>query len=107
MRDKSKTLKAFLLQKLYRHPQVLQTTDQARQVVRDLFDAYVTAPQEMPESHQRRAGFTHLQTDVMSTDTQTVMARAVADYIAGMTDRFAAREHQRLTGLQLLSQGNL
>jgi dGTPase len=107
MRDKSKALKAFLLQKLYRHPQVLHTTGQARQVVRDLFDAYVNAPQEMPESHQRRAGFPNLQTDVMSTDTKTVTVRAVADYIAGMTDRFAAREHQRLTGLQLLSQGNL
>ena len=106
MRDKSKTLKAFLLQKLYRHPQVIQTTDQARQVVRDLFEAYVNAPQEMPESHQRRAGFPHWQTDRLSTDTKIVAARAVADYIAGMTDRFAAREHQRLTGLQLLSQGN-
>jgi dGTPase len=107
MRIKSRELKAFLLQQLYRHPQVLQTTGQAKMVVRDLFEVYVNSPQEMPESHQRRASLQPGHVDVWAMDAKTVRARAVADYIAGMTDRFAAREHQRLTGLQLLSQGDL
>ena len=82
MKAQSTALKTFLLHQLYRHPQVLQTTEWAKQVVRELFEAYVAQPQAMPESHAQR-------TDV---------PRAVADYIAGMTDRFASREHARLTG---------
>ena len=86
MREQSRELKRFLFANLYRHPQVMQTTDQARHVVRDLFAAYVSSPREMPADFAARA------------DT----SRAVADYIAGMTDRFAAREHARLTGQQVL-----
>ena len=97
MRAQSLALKAFLLDKLYRHPQVLHTTGHAKQVVTDLFDAYFSAPHEMPERYQRRAE------QAGNTDPAEVTARAVADYIAGMTDRFALREHERLTGLRLLA----
>jgi dGTPase len=86
MVEKSSHLKQFLLRNLYRHPQVMQTTQQARQVVRELFAAYFAAPQEM---RTRFAG-------------RQDRARAVADYVAGMTDRFAVREHERLTGRRLL-----
>ena len=75
-------LKRFLFASLYRHPQVVHTTSQARQVVADLFEAYRSAPHEMPADfadHPDRP-------------------RAIADYIAGMTDRFALREYHRLTG---------
>ena len=75
-------LQRFLYAALYRHPQVMRTTDAARTVVRALFDAYLAAPQEMPAEHAARPD----------------RHRAVADYVAGMTDRFAAREHRRLTG---------
>jgi dGTPase len=54
-------------------------------MVAELFAAYTAAPQEMP-------------TDFAAAADQP---RAVADYIAGMTDRFAQREHHRLTGLRL------
>jgi hypothetical protein len=60
----------------------MRTTDVARQVVRELFAAYVDAPHEMPAEHA----------------AQPDRHRAVADYVAGMTDRFAVREHRRLTG---------
>jgi dGTPase len=86
MRAQSSQLKHFLLRNLYRHPQVVAMTDQARQVVRELFAAYATAPDEMPPAFTSRAD----------------RERAIADYIAGMTDRFAAREHERLTGRRLL-----
>jgi len=96
MRERSKTLKAFLFRHLYRHPKVTRSNDQARQVVRELFDMYIKRPNEMPTRFQPRA----------SSQGQSVpatAARVVADYIAGMTDRFAMREHERLTGQRLLT----
>ncbi|TXT41633.1 MAG: dGTPase [Comamonadaceae bacterium] len=101
MRAQSKQLKAFLLQQLYRHPQVMHTTGQARQVVRELFASYLASPQEMPERYKLR----HLKAAPL--DPANALARTVADYIAGMTDRFALREHQRLTGQTLLKEVHL
>ena len=86
MRAKSAALKQFLLHQLYRHPQVMGKTGQASVIVRELFAAYVDEPGQMPPDFEARRD----------------SARAVADYIAGMTDRFAAREHERLTGRRLL-----
>ena len=60
-------------------------TDLARQVVVDLFQAYQFDPKQMRAEFAQR------------TDT----LRAIADYIAGMTDRYAQREHERLTGQRL------
>ncbi len=87
MRAQSAILKSFLMQNLYRHPQVVAVTGQAREVVRDLFAAYLDEPAQMPADFAARAD----------------RARAVADYIAGMTDRFAVREHERITGRRLLA----
>ena len=78
-------LKRLLFAALYRHPQVMRTTELARQVVCELFAAYLAAPHEMPPEHAAQAD----------------RHRAVADYVAGMTDRFAMREHRRLTGRDL------
>jgi dGTPase len=83
MRLQSGELNRFLLANLYRHPQVMETTERAKSIVTELFAAYCNDP-------------TQFQFD---EKTATVsLHRAVADYIAGMTDRFAAREHERLTG---------
>jgi len=98
MREKSKALKSFLLKKLYRHPQVMQTNGHAQQVVRDLFDRYLAQPDNMPDSHHRRLVAARVNEPV----PERALPRIVADYIAGMTDRFALREHERLTGLRLL-----
>ncbi|QTN27671.1 deoxyguanosinetriphosphate triphosphohydrolase [Rhodoferax sp. AJA081-3] len=89
MRKNATQLKQFLFRNLYRHPQVMQTTDLAKQIVRDLFDAYTTAPAEIP-------GNVDTQQEALP------LARVIADYVAGMTDRFASREHHRLTGKRLL-----
>ena len=97
MRDKSQVLKRFLLSQLYRHPQVMQTTGQAQQVVRELFAVYLAQPQEMGEGFLARSAAVP-----PAWDAATARARVVADYIAGMTDRFAGREHARLTGLKRL-----
>jgi len=98
MRTKSQTLKQFLLHQLYRHPQVMHTTGQAKQVVRELFAAYLATPGEMQGRFLARSDAARGTLDAMR-----MAARVVADYIAGMTDRFAAREHERLTGQRLLS----
>ena len=89
----SASLKRFLLQNLYRHPQVVQTTQAAQQVVRDLFEAYMGDPAQMPQAHIDR--FDGID---MPQAAGAKPERVVADYIAGMTDRFAAKEHERLKG---------
>ncbi|MDT7929659.1 deoxyguanosinetriphosphate triphosphohydrolase [Tepidimonas sp.] len=88
MREASAVLKRFLLTHLYRHPQVLETTGRARRIVADLYQAYCADPSLLPTG-ARRAGLS--------------LRRQVADYIAGMTDRFAIREHERLTGERLFT----
>ena len=89
MAAESAQLKHFLSRNLYRHAQVQQTTDRAREVVKHLFERYLAQPADLPESAPRLPALEpgHPQ-----------RARAVADYIAGMTDRFALREHERLGG---------
>jgi dGTPase len=81
----SAQLKRFLHQSLYRHPKVVETTGRARQVVVDLYAAYSADLASLPQAVARHSR----------------PHRAIADYIAGMTDRFALREHQRLTGQTL------
>jgi dGTPase len=76
-------IKAFLVTRMYRHPDVKRVREQADAVVRRLFQAYMADPSAMPPEWAAKA------------DGQTP-ARAVADYIAGMTDRFAVAEHVRL-----------
>ena len=97
MRALSVALKQFLFRNLYRHPQVMHTNGLAKQIVRDLFDAYMAAPQELSENF---AGGSDAV--LAALNGSAPHARVVADYIAGMTDRFASREHARLTGLRLL-----
>jgi len=82
MREASSTLKKFLFKELYRHDKVNETTAQAKHVLSELFAAYVAQPEEMQAAFAQRED----------------RHRAIADYIAGMTDRFAVREHERLTG---------
>ena len=91
MKQQSQVLKAFLLSELYRHPQVMAMTGQAQQVVRGLFAVYMAAPHEMGSGVLARFA-------ADGSDTDPARARSVADYIAGMTDRFAGREYERLTG---------
>ena len=94
MREQSRDLKRFLFANLYRHPQVHQTRIMATRIVRELFAAYLAQP------HEISAGFgVGLDGAAESNDTPE---RMVADYIAGMTDRFAVHEHERLTGERLL-----
>jgi dGTPase len=99
MRQQSQALKTFLLQKLYRHPQVMQMTGNAKRVVAELFKIFVASPQEMQPGFAAQA----IAVNDGAVHPASHVQRIVADYIAGMTDRFAAREHERLTGKSLLA----
>jgi dGTPase len=83
-------LKRYLRDHLYRHYRVLRMTNKARKVVRDLFEVMLEDVDLMPTEHQAAAR------RLEAEGGRAGRARAVADYIAGMTDRFAILEHRRL-----------
>jgi dGTPase len=80
-----RTLKQFLLERLYHHPRVLEMAAPAERVISDLFDLFRKRTALLPEQVCAR----------FDLDGE---ARAIADYVAGMTDRFALNEHARLLG---------
>lgn len=86
MTVKLSALRRHLFANMYRHPRVNQMMDEAHHVMRDLFDAYQNDPETLPRD---------VQTGMIGADSAQ-RARRVCDYIAGMTDRFAIREHHRL-----------
>jgi dGTPase len=75
-------LKRFLRDNLYRHYQVARMTAKARRIVSELFQAFLSDQHLLPPQYQ--------------TGADSDRPRMVADYIAGMTDRYAMREHRRL-----------
>ncbi len=86
-----KAIKGFLMPRMYRHPRVMRIRDEASAVIDALFPAFLARPSGMPQSWAEA---------IMAVDPSSPAARAriVSDYIAGMTDRFALQEHQRLFG---------
>jgi dGTPase len=89
-REEHLELKAFLREHVYRHYKVLRMTSKARRVVQQLFEAFFKDVSLMPTEHRDQA--VHAE----ATHGAAGRARAVADYIAGMTDRYAIVEHRRL-----------
>ncbi len=83
-------LKQFLREHLYRHPKVSKMTGQAQEIVSKLFDVFLDDYQRMPTEYADRANERH------ETEGLAGGARVVADYIAGMTDRFALQAHEDL-----------
>ena len=84
MRQEAQALKRFLRKNLYQHYQVNRMTSKARRIITDLFGIFVSGPQLLPPDYQ------------IDGDDKFEQARKVADYIAGMTDRYAMREYRRL-----------
>jgi dGTPase len=76
-------LKQFLLESMYRHYRVVRMGGKAGRILRDLFAAYVSEPGQLPPQYQE-----HIERDGIE--------RAVCDYLAGMTDRFAVDEYRKL-----------
>ena len=86
MRAETTALKRFLYANLYRHFQVNRMRVKASRIVRELFDGFLQDPVLLPNDYQ-------VEGDPMG------QARKIADYIAGMTDRYAIREHRRIFSL--------
>ncbi|MFT3760838.1 deoxyguanosinetriphosphate triphosphohydrolase [Thauera sp.] len=82
LQPRLRELKLFLRERLYRHYQVLRMTNKARRIIGELFAAFMDDPHILPPQYQ-----------VMAREDKP---RAIADYIAGMTDRYAMKEHRRL-----------
>lgn len=80
LREAQREMKRFLRRHLYQHFQVLRMTSKAQRIVSDLFAAFIGDPRMLPQQYQSEGD----------------QPRRVADYIAGMTDRYAMKEHRRL-----------
>jgi len=81
-------IKAFLKLRMYRHPRVMRVMGEAEQILFDLFARYQQSPGDLPAEWLSRDGGDH--------ETETERIRRIGNFIAGMTDRFAITEHQRL-----------
>ena len=81
-------IKAFLKLRMYRHPRVMRVMGDAEQILFDLFAHYQTRPSDLPAEWLPPVGG--------NRETETERARRIGNFIAGMTDRFAITEHQRL-----------
>jgi len=88
--DEHQELKRFLRSKLYNHPKVREVMDEARGALKELFEAYLRDPTLLPPEHQAVVSRADADGGVPAR------ARVVADYVAGMTDRFAFLERSRV-----------
>ena len=86
IREEQQELKRFLRTQLYRHFQVMRMSSKARRIIRELFQAFLDDARLLPPQYQEKA--------------QQDEPRAIADYIAGMTDRYAIREYRRLFAIE-------
>ena len=84
-----KAIRSFLFTRMYRAPSVMVERARVSAVIADLFPLFMGRPELLPAEWQA---------DVAQAQGDTALARIVADYVAGMTDRFALQEHARLTG---------
>ncbi|MEL6999323.1 MAG: deoxyguanosinetriphosphate triphosphohydrolase [Pseudomonadota bacterium] len=81
-------IKAFLFARMYRHYRVKRIRQKVIRVVRELFEIFLNDPGVLPD---------HWRAEVEAATSETLRARVIADYIAGMTDRYALQEHKVLT----------
>ena len=88
MGEGDRALREFLFANMYRHDKVNQMSDRGRQVIAEIFQLYLHEPQRMPEEWRET---------VLGSDPATI-PRLACDFIAGMTDRYALSEHERLFG---------
>jgi dGTPase len=85
MREHDRALKRFLFERMYRHYRVNRMSSKAKRVVHDLFRLFLAEPECLPSEWR-----------ALVEDREAERARVIADYLAGMTDRFALDEHRRL-----------
>lgn len=82
IREQEDELKRFLMKNLYRHYKVMRMSSKAHLIIKELFAAFLENPRLLPNDYQKK--------------DEDKLVRSIADYIAGMTDRYAIKEHRRL-----------
>jgi len=92
VRQMNGEMKKFLYKKMYRHYRVARMANKAERVLREIFEVYIETPSMLPENQQ----YEMAEAKEKNTLTKDRQARIIADYIAGMTDRYALEEHDRL-----------
>jgi len=90
IKTKNAALKSFLHKNLYQHERVQEMSARAQKVIAELFETFFNQPERLPEKHR------HLAQCMLEKEGDHGLARVVADYIAGMTDRYALSQHQQL-----------
>ena len=85
MREHDRALRRFLFERMYRHYRVNRMSSKAKRVVQDLFRLFLAEPECLPSEWR-----------ALVEGGEAERARVIADYLAGMTDRFALDEHRRL-----------
>ena len=95
MLEQHRELKQLLRRELYRHYRVYRMAMKSQRIVRELFDVFFRSPRSLPHDTQRRIE--------EPGGGEPERARLVADYVAGMTDRFAIAEHGRLFNVDALT----
>ena len=84
-----KAIRSFLFTRMYRAPSVVVMRNEVTEVVNGLFPLFLSRPELLPQEWRH---------DIEAAQGETELARIVADYVSGMTDRFALQEGQRLLG---------
>jgi dGTPase len=95
--EQQRELKSFLLTHLYRHYRVMRMSAKAQRIISDLFQIFMGDSRLLPPQFQQRTGGRAAPSDQQG---QIEQARSVSDYIAGMTDRYAIREHRRIFAVE-------
>jgi dGTPase len=90
-----KAVRSFLFHRMYRAPSVMEVRAKVTRIIDDLFPLFMQQPGLLPDEWRH---------DVEAVRDETELARIVADYVAGMTDRFAIQEHARIFGVHLVEQ---
>ncbi|MCK5091155.1 MAG: deoxyguanosinetriphosphate triphosphohydrolase, partial [Gammaproteobacteria bacterium] len=96
MKEDNQSLKSFLRQNLYRHPQVISMTTKAHTIIQDLFNWFMENPELISSQEIQKENASDLTDSIGTT-------RIIADYIAGMTDRYAIAEHQKISAAETLA----
>lgn len=97
MYENLREIRHFLFTRMYRAPSVMVIREKVTTALKELFPIYVKDPGLLPQRWHR---------EIAAAQDEAALARLVADYIAGMTDRFALQSHARLTGTDILHDGH-
>ncbi len=102
MTENVRVLQRFLMRRVYRHARVMDAMRRAQRILTDLFAAYMENPDRLPEEWRARVDSLRQDPEGLESRAARAQARAICDFIAGMTDRYAQQQHRKLFDLDPL-----